>query len=369
MLYALNREDSMGHRGYFVQITLMLVFQSMILGSCTQWIVVTTINYPTEQLKRLAQLHDWKIVVVGDIKTPSDWYLPGCEFLDYDTQLKLGYKITKFLPCNHYCRKNIGYLYAIAHGAQVIYDTDDDNLITGPTIKYYPEKSVMNVGCSKNQTINPYAYFGQETVWPRGFPLQAVHQKNDFNILQKQIRPLIQQGLVNNDPDVDAIFRLTRNLPISFLEKEPLALANGVMAPFNSQNTIFHYQAFWGLIIPAFTPFRVCDIWRGYLVQRLLWDIGGSLCFTGPSAIQLRNAHDYYQDFLSEIDLYTKSGALVQLLINWSSTAPSLFCRIIDLCDQLIDKNFFDAHERDLINAWIEDLKNCGYQDILIEEK
>ena len=35
--------------------------------------------------------------------------------------------ITDQLPWNHFGRKNLGYLYAIQHGADVIFDFDDDN--------------------------------------------------------------------------------------------------------------------------------------------------------------------------------------------------------------------------------------------------
>ena len=38
-----------------------------------KWIVVTTINAPTEDIKALSQLKGWKVVVVGDLKTPEDW--------------------------------------------------------------------------------------------------------------------------------------------------------------------------------------------------------------------------------------------------------------------------------------------------------
>jgi len=32
-------------------------------------------------------------------------------------------------PWQHFCRKNIGYLYAILHGAEDIFDFDDENFI------------------------------------------------------------------------------------------------------------------------------------------------------------------------------------------------------------------------------------------------
>ena len=38
-----------------------------------QWIVVTTIQSPTAQMKKLARLKGWKMVVVGDLNTPEGW--------------------------------------------------------------------------------------------------------------------------------------------------------------------------------------------------------------------------------------------------------------------------------------------------------
>lgn len=38
-----------------------------------KWIVITTVNSPTEDVKKLAKIDGWKVVVVGDTKTPADW--------------------------------------------------------------------------------------------------------------------------------------------------------------------------------------------------------------------------------------------------------------------------------------------------------
>lgn len=38
-----------------------------------RWIVVTSINYPTVDVRKLASIPGWKVVVVGDLKTPKDW--------------------------------------------------------------------------------------------------------------------------------------------------------------------------------------------------------------------------------------------------------------------------------------------------------
>lgn len=69
---------------------------------------------------------------VADTKTPLDWQAPtNVDFLSVAKQHELGYKITSLLPYKSYARKMIGYLYAMEHGAQVIYETDDDNAPRG----------------------------------------------------------------------------------------------------------------------------------------------------------------------------------------------------------------------------------------------
>ncbi|KAK6018516.1 hypothetical protein OSTOST_15893, partial [Ostertagia ostertagi] len=89
-----------------------------------KWIVVTTINSPTKDIMRLARTPGWSLVVVGDVKTPSNWSLEGVHFLSIHDKRD---NRSKNLPYKSYTRKNVGYLYAIQHGAEWIYDTDDDN--------------------------------------------------------------------------------------------------------------------------------------------------------------------------------------------------------------------------------------------------
>ena len=88
-----------------------------------KWIVVTSISSPTPQIQKLNEIPGWKLLVVADEKTPKDWDHPNAIILDIERQLSLGYQVLKYLPWNSYTRKVIGYLFAIQHGAQMIYDT------------------------------------------------------------------------------------------------------------------------------------------------------------------------------------------------------------------------------------------------------
>lgn len=57
-------------------------------------------------------------------------------------QQRLHYHIVDHTPWRHFGRKNIGFLYAIEHGAEVIYDTDDDNRLKQLEIPFITQEDV-----------------------------------------------------------------------------------------------------------------------------------------------------------------------------------------------------------------------------------
>jgi len=50
-------------------------------------------------------------------------------FLSDEDQIQMSSKFVANLPWHSFARKNVGYLYAIAQGAKIIYDFDDDNIL------------------------------------------------------------------------------------------------------------------------------------------------------------------------------------------------------------------------------------------------
>jgi len=249
-------------------------------GTTRKFVVITTINYPTDSVKKLASLKDWCVIVVGDAKTPRDWEWTNCVYLSLEKQNELGYRVLEHVPQNHYGRKNIGYLYAIQHGAEVIYETDDDNLLIGTEIQLielgqtylslFPDSDRDPI--SKNEpwkgrrevcthVVNIYEYFGHPSVWPRGIPFECIastvippygtphnfttnETQNGF--VEEPFRIGVDQGLANGDPDLDAVFRLTRRpintkIDINFNPNVPIVgIARGVFSPYNSQNTVYY---------------------------------------------------------------------------------------------------------------------------------
>jgi len=328
-----------------------------------QWIVVTTIQYPTQQLTKLASIPGWHLLVVGDAKTPLDWNLDNCTYLSVEKQLSLDYELPKLLPMNHYSRKNIGYLYAIENGAEVIYDTDDDNEPLGELEPLFlsPSKNLQALQADTGNCMNVYAYFGQPEVWPRGYPLEKICDSSNFTLGDVSPAAIgIEQGLVNLDPDVDAIFRLTKGGEIFFEPHAPAYLPAGTFCPINSQNTFFHPRAFCMLYLPSSVNMRVADIWRGYIAQKMIWDEGLLAAFSGPSAIQERNFHHLLKDFQGETDLYLKAQQLIDFLNDWQRpTNINTSDALQQLTLNLAEKNFILEDEISLVRAWTQDLQKA----------
>src|SRR5258706_11646657 len=94
-------------------------------------LVVTSIQSPTPAVQHLARgclEQNWQFYLIGDVKGPKEFKCDGVTFLDIGQQLETGFSFAGLCPTGHYSRKNIGYLAAIRDGANIIVETDDDNL-------------------------------------------------------------------------------------------------------------------------------------------------------------------------------------------------------------------------------------------------
>ncbi|KAF8356879.1 hypothetical protein PRIPAC_91874 [Pristionchus pacificus] len=358
------------------------LMKSMPTKRTSKWIVVTSIAAPTDDVKRLASYADWTLVVVGDTKTPADWSLPDVHYLSIETQEAMGFDSVLRLPTRSYTRKNAGYLYAIANGAQWIYDTDDDNKPFGKGLDQfeYARDRMRGLrfttlewpnGTIQESLFNPYRHFGRPDMWPRGFPLEHIkkhdHHDGAYRLCRVQRPSAVQQGIVQKDPDVDAIFRLLHAEPAAGLDETfsefapPVILAPGTYAPWNSQNTLFARSAFFGLVLPTTVAFRVTDIWRSYFTQALLHTAGETVSFVPVNAIQKRNAHSYLKDFDDEIDVYDKTGEIVAFIDKWECKEDTMDKCTIELAGHFAEKGFWGNEDAQLVVHWVLDLQKIGY--------
>lgn len=324
-----------------------------------QSIVITSVYPPTKGVKKFSRIENWRTFVVGDRKTPGNWHCDGVRFVSAGEQEQLPWRIIDRLPWNHYCRKMIGYLCAIETGAQVICDTDDDNI---PKAQWgFPEFHLRaRVSASGKNFINIYKYFSNQHIWPRGLPLDRIGDQNailhETDFRKETARVGIWQGLADGDPDVDAVYRLVVNAPCTFKEKEPVVLGAGTVSPFNSQNTVFTRTLFPLLYLPAHVTFRFTDILRGLIAQPIMWQHGFHLGFVGATVVQERNPHDLMKDFMSELPCYRHAQSIVDIVgsavSSGNSVAENLFCAY----EQLQRREIVEKRELDLLEAWLKDV-------------
>ncbi len=319
-----------------------------------KFIIITSIFSPTEAVRAFAAREDYTLVVVGDKKTPAGWKQQGAVYLGIEEQMALHPGLAQSIPFNHYGRKMMGYLYAMQQGADIIIDTDDDNI---PYEHWaFPEfEGEYPVSAPSLGWINIYQHFSDQPIWPRGLPLRHIRDEREKLQWQDEKQKLqvgIWQGLADEDPDVDAIYRLVSNEPCVFLDKEPVVLDRDTITPFNSQNTAFRKELFPLLFLPSFVTFRFTDILRGIIAQPILWQHGYHLGFLKATVVQKRNEHDYFRDFESEVPMYLhaeKSLDAVRQAIGKGDIKADLLAAY----EALLKINVVEEREIKVLEEWL----------------
>ncbi|HEX2548289.1 MAG TPA: STELLO glycosyltransferase family protein [Gammaproteobacteria bacterium] len=325
-------------------------------------LVITSIGKVNAALKQFAEACQKKHVdfyIIGDTKSPQDFHLDHCDYWSIHRQAQLPFSLAKNLPTGSYVRKNLGYLLAMQNGAEIIFESDDDNF---PMDNFFQDKSLyVDTHALENQGwVNVYQYFSHENVWPRGFPLtelkKPVPTMQNFP-KQKTCCP-IQQGLADKDPDVDAIYRLTLPLPIHFHEAPAMAFGQNTWCPFNTQSTLYFEPAFPLLYIPTTCNFRVTDIWRSFIATRILWANDWSVLFTGATVYQERNKHDLLWDFEDEIKGYLHNKRICETLANLDlkSGTEHLEENLFRCYKAMVSLELIAPQELHLLENWFNDI-------------
>ena len=161
--------------------------------------------------------------------------------------------------------------------------------------------------------------------------------------------------------------------------------------------------ALWALLLPAHMDPRVSDIWRGYLAQRLVWEVGGVAAFFPPRATQVKgfgwgharghimtklewniillslslsnslflspsqsvSTESDVVDLQAESPLYSNTTPLIATLLGWehqpvgNTTLPDVMLSLIAV---LLQRGFWSRQDAELTVAWLEDLISVGYR-------
>jgi hypothetical protein len=327
-------------------------------------VVITSIQPPTESMRSLSSAivaSGGTMLVVGDERGPLEYDLPRAELITLSDQLKLPFELARLLPYGHYARKNIGYLLAFARSFACIYETDDDN---APNEMWCLRSDVTQ--CQQlraRKWANVYRLFSNDLIWPRGFPLNRVADAetflHDIEIPPQEMTCPVQQGLADLAPDVDAVWRLFLDREYYFANYKSVWLPPGTWCPFNSQSTWWWPIAYPLMYLPSYCSFRMTDIWRSFVAQRCLWELGYGVVFHPAEVVQERNFHDLMKDFEQEVPGYLHNeqiaGALESLSLR--SGREEIAANMIRCYEKLVEKKFVSARELPLIKAWVADVE------------
>jgi len=325
-------------------------------------LVITSIAAPNPVLKKCAEgakENKFNFIVMGDVISPPDFKLDSCDFYSIDAQEALPFKLSKLLPKRHYGRKNLGYL--VAKESEIIIETDDDNF---PRAEFWAqrERVVAAEQVEKKGWYNVYAAFSKENIWPRGFPLEVLQDadpsaKHSSGKVQSIDCP-IQQGLADENPDVDAVYRMTMKLPFDFDKRNSLALGNGTWCPFNSQNTTWFKAAFPLMYLPSYCSFRMTDIWRSFIAQRIAWTCNWNILFHNATVWQERNAHNLLKDFADEVPGYLNNAKICKDLeeLDLKNGIDNLSENLSRCYKMMTENKYIGKEEMPLVEAWIRDL-------------
>lgn len=280
-------------------------------------IVTTTINPPTEAIRRFDAMREWDLVAVGDLKTPADYRLERGVYMSPAEQEKYDKELSDAIGWNCIQRRNFGLLLAHEMRADLVAVIDDDNIPLegwGRDLLVGREARV-NFYQTAAPAFDPIGATNYPHLWHRGFPLQLLRQRDYSHKNWAMVTADIQADFWNGDPDIDAVCRMEHGSECEF-DPTCFPMASNKPAPYNSQNTFLSAK-----VLPHYFLFphigRMDDIWASYYVQSL----GFKAVFNKASVYQERNAHNLTHDMRQEYLGYEHN---LNLLVDLSRNPESI---------------------------------------------
>ncbi|HUP91367.1 MAG TPA: hypothetical protein VM074_03900 [Solimonas sp.] len=316
-------------------------------------IVVTTIYEPAwlagylDNLRAHGRQQDVGISIIVDQKTPAtaaaaahsaraQGFDVWCPTLDEQTAYldRLGAP-AGWIPWNTDNRRNIGFLRAAERHAEVLISIDDDNYcladsdfvgchhVVGRTVgelagtQWAGGKAWYNI-CERLQTQ------GSQQIFARGFPYESRRQPTaslgavPTGAAERIVA--INAGLWTDDPDVDALTRLTLKPRVLGAQPAGVVLAPETWSPINTQNTALigaalpaYYYVRMGFPLQGLRIDRFGDILSGYFVQACAKHLGHVARIGDPVAEHRRSQHNLFKDLYFEL----AGVVLVEDLLPW----------------------------------------------------
>ena len=108
----------------------------------------------------------------------------------------------------------------------------------------------------------------------------------------------------------------------------------------------------------------MCDIWKSFIAQRCLWELGTGVVFHAAEVVQERNPHNLMRDFEDEVPGYLQNHRLAEILesVDLDSEITSVAANLRTCYSELVAKGVFPDKELPLVDAWIADVQSAVLQ-------
>ncbi len=316
-------------------------------------IVVTTIYEPAwlagylDNLRAHGREKHVRLSIIIDRKTPASASAAAakardqgfdvwCPTLDEQVEyLKRVGAPDDWVPWNTDNRRNIGFLKAQERGADVLISIDDDNYclpdsdfvgchhVVGQTVgelsgtQWAGANPWYNI-CDRLTTAQP------QQIFARGFPYESRRQPTAalaaVPASAGQRIVAINAGLWTDDPDVDALTRLTLKPRVTSAQPAGVVMAPETWSPINTQNTALigaampaYYYVRMGFPLQGLKIDRFGDILSGYFVQACAKHLGHVARIGDPVAEHRRSQHNLFKDLYFEL----AGVVLIEDLVPW----------------------------------------------------
>lgn len=352
-------------------------------------LVTTTINVPHNLSAMLQAAVDRGhagrlfVVVVGDRKTPPEIepFLRACaqrlgvriDYLDVPAQqrfLRQWPALDIVIRYNCIQRRNVGFLWAARHGAEVLVSVDDDNFLVAED--FWGDHLVVGKSPELPMVSHPSGWWNvcerlacdpPRSFYHRGFPKSLQNWKTGGQSVQRRAaRVMVNAGLWLNNPDVDATANIEEPLNVvsmADVDGSPrCTLAPGTWCPYNSQNTAFDVRTLPAQYLVVMLDFykgyrvgRLDDIWASYFFRAIADAMGDVVAYGPPLVRQDRNPHNFVKDLAEELGGYILTEKLVKHLRSFKTAATDYLEAYLDLVAHLRDATAadpaLDDHDRE----------------------
>ncbi|MHC4221249.1 MAG: STELLO glycosyltransferase family protein, partial [Planctomycetota bacterium] len=125
------------------------------------------------------------------------------------------------------------------------------------------------------------------------------------------------------------------------------------------QNTTWWPEAFELLYLPAYCSFRMTDIWRSFIAQKIAWLNNWAILFHEPTVRQERNEHNLLKDFADEVPGYLNNDNIRQALdsLDLKPGTEKIADNLRSCYEKLISMSLIGPDELKLLDVWLEDIQ------------